>query len=268
MPLITRKAFAYITHGDRLLVFRHVEVPEAGIQVPAGTMKDGEDPAAAVLREAWEETGLTGLVMTGFLGEERRDRSDVGLDEIHHRFFYHLRYPDDPPETWRHAEEDPSDGSPGPIWFEFSWARLPDEIPTLHDGHEAFLPQLIGRLATEQNQLPILTFATAADLRQWLEQHHATSPGIWVRIYKKDAGVQSVSFEDVLDEGLCFGWSESKRLRGDELSYLQRFTPRRTKGTTSRRNRQHAQRLIAEGRMTPAGLKALDVNEEDPAHRS
>lgn len=146
---IKRKAFAYITHGERLLVFRHVEVPEAGIQVPAGTMRDGEDPAAAVLREAWEETGLAGLVLAGFLGEERRDRSDVGLDEIHHRFFYHLRCSTTPPETWRHAEEDPSDGSPGPIPFEFFWARLPDGIPALIAGHDAFVPHLIAQMASE-----------------------------------------------------------------------------------------------------------------------
>jgi uncharacterized protein YdeI (YjbR/CyaY-like superfamily) len=66
-----------------------------------------------------------------------------------------------------------------------------------------------------------------------------------------------VSFEDVLDEGLCFGWSESKRLKGDTDSYLQKFTPRKTKGTTSERNRRHVEQLIKEGRMTKAGLAAL-----------
>lgn len=149
MCMLKRKAFAYITHGDRLLVFRHVEMPETGIQVPAGTLHQDEEPAAGVLREAWEETGLSGLELVGFLGEERYDWSDVGLDEIHHRFFYHLRCPDEPPATWQHAEEDPSDGSPGPILFEFFWARLPDELPALCDGHDAFLSQLIARLAIE-----------------------------------------------------------------------------------------------------------------------
>ena len=83
--------------------------------------------------------------------------------------------------------------------------------------------------------------------------------GIWLRIYKKDSGVASVSFVEVLEEGLCFGWSESKRIKGDDVSYLQQFIPRRTKGTTSKRNREYAKRLITEGRMTPAGLIALGI---------
>jgi uncharacterized protein YdeI (YjbR/CyaY-like superfamily) len=107
--------------------------------------------------------------------------------------------------------------------------------------------------------LPVLSFANATELRQWLEQHHATSPGVWIRIYKKNSSIPSVTFEDVLDEGLCFGWSESKRRKDDADAYLQQFTPRRTQGTTSQRNRDHVQRLIQEGRMTTAGLRALGI---------
>jgi uncharacterized protein YdeI (YjbR/CyaY-like superfamily) len=108
-----------------------------------------------------------------------------------------------------------------------------------------------------KHDLPIKHFESRAALRRWLEENHATSSGILVRIYKKDSGVVSVGFEDVLDEGLCFGWSESIRLKGDEQSYLQKFTPRRTKGTISQRNRRHATRLLSDGKMTPAGLAAL-----------
>lgn len=107
------------------------------------------------------------------------------------------------------------------------------------------------------NALPVMRFENRATLRRWLEAHHTDSKGILVRIYKKHSGMVSVSFAEVLDEGLCFGWSESVRRKGDEGSYLQRFTPRRAKGTTSARNRHHAARLIEEGRMTPAGLAAL-----------
>jgi uncharacterized protein YdeI (YjbR/CyaY-like superfamily) len=108
-----------------------------------------------------------------------------------------------------------------------------------------------------QSDLPIVSFKNVAMLRQWLETNYATSNGIFLRIFKKNTGMASVSFEDVLDEGLCFGWSESARFKGDDVSYLQKFTPRRTKGTTSERNRRHATQLIQEGRMTPAGLAAL-----------
>lgn len=111
-------------------------------------------------------------------------------------------------------------------------------------------------------ELPIMNFTNAAFLRQWLEANHSSSNGIYVRIYKKNSGTASVSFEDVLDEGLCFGWSESVRLKGDAQSYLQKFTPRKKKGTTSERNRRHAARLIREGRMTPAGLAALEVESQ------
>src|SRR4051794_28131912 len=112
-----------------------------------------------------------------------------------------------------------------------------------------------------KNELPIVGFESVMALRAWLEANHATSDGIFVRVYKKDSGVASVSFEEVLDEGLCFGWSESVRLKGDDNSYLQKFTPRRTKGTTSERNQRRATRLIQEGRMTAAGLAALGLGK-------
>jgi len=73
--LLISKVLAYITHANRLLVFSHPHSPEAGIQVPAGTLKDGERPEDAVLREAHEETGLTHLELAGFLGECQRDMS-------------------------------------------------------------------------------------------------------------------------------------------------------------------------------------------------
>lgn len=111
--------------------------------------------------------------------------------------------------------------------------------------------------------LPILSFENVAALRTWLEANHATSRGIFVRIFKSGTGVATVSFEDVLDEGLCFGWSESTRLPGDASSYLQRFTPRKARGTASARNRRHAARLVEEGRMTAAGLLALGPDAPD-----
>ncbi|MEO6456732.1 MAG: hypothetical protein ABIO92_00440 [Chloroflexia bacterium] len=108
-------------------------------------------------------------------------------------------------------------------------------------------------------ELPVLAFESVGALRAWLMQNHATSDGIWLRIYKKNSGVASVSFKEVLDEGLCIGWSESIRHKGDEESYLQRFTPRQTKGIISKRNREHVKRLTKEKRMMPSGFKALEI---------
>jgi len=148
MRPVKRKAFAYITHGRRLLVFSHPHAPEAGIQVPAGTIEDGEAPEVAVLREAREETGLPGFTLVRFLGEQRLDRADVGRDEIHHRFFFHLRCTETPPEVWRNYEPDPSDGGELPL-FELFWVQLPDDVPALIAGHGALLPELIAGLNAE-----------------------------------------------------------------------------------------------------------------------
>ncbi|GAC1579769.1 MAG: hypothetical protein NVS3B24_13940 [Candidatus Dormibacteria bacterium] len=110
--------------------------------------------------------------------------------------------------------------------------------------------------------LPIVAFSGAGALRKWLERHHSSSAGIWVRVYKSGSTVSSVTFEELLEEGLCFGWSESKRMPGDQQFYLQRFTPRRRVGTASPRNQRIASDLIAQQRMTPAGLRALGLSPD------
>ena len=118
------------------------------------------------------------------------------------------------------------------------------------------------------DNLPILEFETSVELRAWLEEHHASSEGMWLRIYKKHSGIRSVTFEQVLDEGLCFGWSESTRQKYDDVSYLQKFTPRKSNGTQSARNRSRAKLLIQQGRMKPSGLIALGRNIESDEHTS
>lgn len=137
---IRQKVFAYITHRQRLLVFRHRDFPEAGIQVPAGTLEPGEKPAVGVLREAREETGLVNLRIVSLLGEQRRDMSDFGKPELHHRTFFHLCCWQPPPEQWSHAEIHASDGSE-PIWFEFFWVAL-TAVPPLIADHDYFITTL------------------------------------------------------------------------------------------------------------------------------
>lgn len=113
---------------------------------------------------------------------------------------------------------------------------------------------------TEYHGLPLLEFESRTHLRQWLMTNHATSPGIWMRMFKVRSAVPSITFEDLLDQGLCFGWSESLRHGGDQQSYLQRFTPRKARGTTSPRNLDRARALIASGEMTDAGRYALRLD--------
>jgi 8-oxo-dGTP pyrophosphatase MutT (NUDIX family) len=140
---ITEKAVAYITHADRLLVFSHPNHPEAGIQVPAGTVKGDESPEEAVIREAHEETGLEGLVSRGFLGVHDYEWASGGRAHVQRRYYFHLELRGHAPDTWRHYETDPSDGSPGPIALEFFWARFPEEVPALAGGQGDLLPQLV-----------------------------------------------------------------------------------------------------------------------------
>lgn len=144
MPGTRHIALAYITHADRLLVFSQPDFPDAGIQVPGGMVEEGEEPDAAVMREAFEETGLSGLRFQAFLGDH--SLSPPGWDEVHHRFFYHLTYEGRPPAKWRHDETDPAVGGPDPITFEFFWVRLPDEVPPLSGELDVMLPELLERL--------------------------------------------------------------------------------------------------------------------------
>jgi hypothetical protein len=106
-------------------------------------------------------------------------------------------------------------------------------------------------------ELEITSFATAEQLWSRLDLHHATHPGAWVHLLKTNSAEPSVSFHDVLEAGIAYGWSEGTRRGHDRTSYLQKFTPRSTRGTTSDRNLSIADRLEAEGRMTPAGRRVL-----------
>lgn len=143
MTITKYKVLAYITHGNRLLVFKHPHAPEAGIQIPGGTLEEGETPQKGVLREAYEETGLGNLKINHFLGETLVSLAPIGRDEINHRYFYHLLCSDQPPETWQHYEMYPSEGSKSSHLFEFFWVDLPNGLPKLVGEQDQMLPQLL-----------------------------------------------------------------------------------------------------------------------------
>lgn len=136
------KVVAYITSGARLLVFAHVDSPEAGVQVPAGTIEAGEDPAEAVVREACEETGLCDLEVRSCLGAQDYRFVRGTTAHFHRRHYFHLVAAGAVPERWRHLERHPSTGGPDPIAFELHWARIPDEVPPLAAELGAFLDRL------------------------------------------------------------------------------------------------------------------------------
>ncbi|HLG93692.1 MAG TPA: YdeI/OmpD-associated family protein [candidate division Zixibacteria bacterium] len=114
-----------------------------------------------------------------------------------------------------------------------------------------------------KNSLKILAFKTAKDWKKWLGKNHAKSAGIWLRFFKKGSGVPSVTYAEALDEALCHGWIDSQLQKYDEISYLQKFTPRRPKSLWSKRNIEHVGRLVKEGRMQFAGRKEMEAARKD-----
>jgi uncharacterized protein YdeI (YjbR/CyaY-like superfamily) len=113
------------------------------------------------------------------------------------------------------------------------------------------------------DDLPVLLFATPADLEAWLEQNHAESDGVWLKIAKKGAPEPSVTYAEALDLALCFGWIDSKKRGHDDQHFLQRFTPRRPRGRWSRINREKAEALVDGGAMRPAGLAEVEAAKAD-----
>ncbi len=109
----------------------------------------------------------------------------------------------------------------------------------------------------------IKPFATPEALSQWLSAHHTSESELWVKIFKKKSGVQSVNWDDVVIESLRWGWIDGVKWSFDEQAYLQRITPRRARSNWSKRNRQHVERLISEDRMLEPGLVHVRAAQAD-----
>ncbi|MBC7692086.1 MAG: YdeI/OmpD-associated family protein [Methylotenera sp.] len=110
--------------------------------------------------------------------------------------------------------------------------------------------------------MDIEEFTSARDFRTWLSKNHDGSEGIWLRIFKKVQG-KSFTYADGLDEALCFGWIDGQKKSHDEISWLQKFTPRRSKSGWSKINRDHVARLIRTRKMRAPGLKAVESAKND-----
>ena len=106
-------------------------------------------------------------------------------------------------------------------------------------------------------------FATPADLRDWFDANHATAEQLWLGYHKKASGRPSVVWAEAVDEALCVGWIDGVLKRIDETSHVQRFTPRRKGGNWSAVNVANVERLLAEGRMRPAGIAAFDARTQE-----
>jgi uncharacterized protein YdeI (YjbR/CyaY-like superfamily) len=114
-----------------------------------------------------------------------------------------------------------------------------------------------------KKEYQIVSFIDSKALRKWLLGNHAKVDGVWLQIYKKGSGVETVTYAEALDEALCFGWIDGQRKSHDSVSFLQKFTPRRKRSIWSKRNIEHVQRLLVEGKMTQSGLTEIQSAQED-----
>jgi putative (di)nucleoside polyphosphate hydrolase len=140
---VTRKAYAYVTReaaeARAVLVFRHRDYPEAGIQVPRGTVDAGEEPTATVLRELCEECGLCAARLIGLLATDTEPQPD-DPSWLFERHFFHLVAPD-APDTWEHTVTGP--GEDNGLVFSFFW--LPrDQLGVLWPGFGDYLHLVLG----------------------------------------------------------------------------------------------------------------------------
>lgn len=125
-------------------------------------------------------------------------------------------------------------------------------------------PARAGRLKPVPTDLAELLVPDAAAWRDWLDRHHGDTPGVWLHLARKNVTDPTrLSYDQALDEALCFGWIDGQVRGGDGRTYRQRFTPRRPRSPWSARNVGHVQRLTEQGRMHPAGLAEVERARAD-----
>ncbi|MEV0193654.1 YdeI/OmpD-associated family protein [Kitasatospora purpeofusca] len=112
-------------------------------------------------------------------------------------------------------------------------------------------------------ELDELIVADGAALRAWLLENHAASPGVWLALARKGGSVTALTWQQAVDEALCFGWIDGQARKRDEESSWRRLTPRRPRSVWSRRNVDNVARLEAAGLMLPAGRAAVDAAKAD-----
>ena len=109
----------------------------------------------------------------------------------------------------------------------------------------------------------IREFEDEAGFYEWLRVNHDKESEVWIRIFKVASGIESISPKEAIDAALCWGWIDAIRKGLDEVSYLQRYTPRGKKSVWSKINVQNVERLIEEGRMTEHGLRHVEAAKAD-----
>lgn len=110
----------------------------------------------------------------------------------------------------------------------------------------------------QNDDLPVIAFASKREFEDWLEAQEPASPGLWLKIAKRKSGIGSVTYEEALDAALCVGWIDGQKRTFDDRHWLQRFTPRKTRSRWSQVNRKRATQLIELGQMRTGGLAEVE----------
>jgi uncharacterized protein YdeI (YjbR/CyaY-like superfamily) len=113
------------------------------------------------------------------------------------------------------------------------------------------------------DDLPIASFENQRTWEAWLDEHHADTKGVWLKIAKKETHIPSVSYLEALDSAICFGWIDGQKASFNDKYWLQKFTPRRPKSIWSKANCEKATALIAQARMKPAGMRQVELAKAD-----
>jgi uncharacterized protein YdeI (YjbR/CyaY-like superfamily) len=111
-------------------------------------------------------------------------------------------------------------------------------------------------------KMKVVQFVSREELRKWLASNHATSAELFVSFYKKHTGKAGATYDEAVEEALCYGWIDGVKKRIDDEKFMHRFSPRKAKSTWSRINVQRAMALTDAGKMAAPGLKAFEAREE------
>ena len=113
------------------------------------------------------------------------------------------------------------------------------------------------------NPKNIRAFRDRATFETWLSAHHDRETELWLKFFKKNSGVPTITHAEALDVALCWGWIDGLKKSFDAQAFLLRFSPRRPKSVWSQINRDHVARLVRAGRMTPYGQRHIDAARAD-----
>ena len=109
----------------------------------------------------------------------------------------------------------------------------------------------------------VLPFRDAAEFDAWLAEHHERHEGVWLKLAKVSSGIASMTSDEAVDVGLCWGWISGQRLGLDETWYLQKYVPRRPRSNWSALNVRKVGELTEAGRMRPPGIAEVDAAKAD-----